>query len=258
MLFEDSAKAMLTNYERDRLQLPSSSSLVSPPLAPLAPKEIDGKSGAEINASLSSGYRPALFTFLTSSLLLSGSACQAQLNLAYAAGTLDAANQFMGGTEMRSLVPHAGKLFAGNGYWEDQPGPEGYQNAQILVLSRAGGKWSVDTNFGPHALATSALSEVQFTTDEYGKRITPASILVASTWDTTGAVHVYTRNDTTNTWLNAQIDFNAPTARAWVKSEVLAPMSIRLPGSAMFLPEKTHMASSEGRTILFQDTSIGA
>jgi hypothetical protein len=30
----------------------------------------------------------------------------------------------MGGTEMRVLAGHAGKLYAGNGYWEDTPGPE--------------------------------------------------------------------------------------------------------------------------------------
>jgi hypothetical protein len=37
---------------------------------------------------------------------------------------------------MRVLAAHAGKLYAGNGYWEDQPGPEGPQGAEILVLVR--------------------------------------------------------------------------------------------------------------------------
>ncbi len=111
---------------------------------------------------------------------------------------------------MRSLVAHAGKLFAGNGYWEDQPGPEGYQNAQVLVLSQASGKWSIDTNFGSRALATSAMGEVQFTTDGYGNKVSPVSILVASTWDTSGAVNVYNRNDRTNTWLKTQLDFIPP------------------------------------------------
>src|SRR6516164_354867 len=51
-------------------------------------------------------------------------------------GSRDAAGRFMGGTEMRVLAAHAGRLYAGNGYWEDQPGPEGPQGAQILVLDR--------------------------------------------------------------------------------------------------------------------------
>jgi len=116
MFLEHSVRAILTKVERDNLQsAPSSLGRRQP-----APR-----------------YRVAFLSILASSLLLSGSVCQAQLNLSYSAGTLDATNHFMGGTEMRSLVPHAGKLFAGNGYWEDQPGPEGHQNAQILVLNQA-------------------------------------------------------------------------------------------------------------------------
>ena len=38
------------------------------------------------------------------------------------------------GTEMPVLTTHAGKLYGGNGYWEDQPGPEGLQGAEILTL----------------------------------------------------------------------------------------------------------------------------
>src|SRR5262249_49135153 len=47
----------------------------------------------------------------------------------------------LGGTEMRVLTTHAGKLYADNGYWEDQPGPEGLQGAEILLdtAGRAGG-----------------------------------------------------------------------------------------------------------------------
>ena len=35
---------------------------------------------------------------------------------------------------MPVLTTHAGKLYAGNGYWEAQPGPEGLQGAEILTL----------------------------------------------------------------------------------------------------------------------------
>ena len=58
--------------------------------------------------------------------------------VSFAPGSRDAAGHFMGGTEMRALVAHAGKLFAGNGYWMDEPGPEGRQAAQI---SRLGPAW---------------------------------------------------------------------------------------------------------------------
>jgi hypothetical protein len=45
--------------------------------------------------------------------------------ISFAAGSRDAAGRFAGGTEMRLLTAHAGRLYAGNGYWEDRPGPEG-------------------------------------------------------------------------------------------------------------------------------------
>src|SRR5215472_1554901 len=62
-------------------------------------------------------------------------------------GSRDAAGSFMGGTEMRVLAAHAGRLYAGNGYWEDQPGSEGPQGAQILVLDGPGARWRVDHGF---------------------------------------------------------------------------------------------------------------
>src|SRR5437660_50534 len=67
--------------------------------------------------------------------------------VSYAAGSRDEAGRFAGGTEMRLLVAHAGRLYAGNGYWEDRPGPEGPQDAQILVLDRQDGRWRFDDGF---------------------------------------------------------------------------------------------------------------
>lgn len=49
----------------------------------------------------------------------------------FTAGGRDAAGAFMGGTELRNLVACRGRLYAGNGYREDQPGEESRQGAQI-------------------------------------------------------------------------------------------------------------------------------
>src|SRR5690348_2659806 len=66
--------------------------------------------------------------------ILLGAACTAasgsargegDFQLSFAAGSTDAAGHFTGGTELRVLAVHGGKLYAGNGYWEDRPGPEG-------------------------------------------------------------------------------------------------------------------------------------
>src|SRR5438445_11089152 len=88
--------------------------------------------------------------------------------VSYAAGSRDEAGRFAGGTEMRLLVPHAGRLYAGNGYWEDRPGPEGLQGAQILVLDTPGGRWRVQHSFEQRLpggrrreLAVGALADVR-------------------------------------------------------------------------------------------------
>jgi hypothetical protein len=55
---------------------------------------------------------------------------QGGFEVSFVPGSRDDADRFMGGTEMRVLATHGGNLYAGNGYWEDQPGPEGLQGAQ--------------------------------------------------------------------------------------------------------------------------------
>jgi hypothetical protein len=76
---------------------------------------------------------------------------------------------------MRLLTAHAGRLYAGNGYWEDRPGPEGRQGAQILVLDRPSMPWQVDHAFEERLpngrwrdLAVGALAEANFATDSSG------------------------------------------------------------------------------------------
>jgi hypothetical protein len=136
--------------------------------------------------------------------------------VSFSPGSRDAAGHFMGGTEMRSLVAHAGRLFAGNGYWMDEPGPEGLQGAEILVLDRPGGPWRVDHAFedstsdgSPRHLAVGAMGEAHFATDGNGKPLAdPVSILVASTWDLTGEVKVFARDDATGAWTGTTLAYD--------------------------------------------------
>ncbi len=126
----------------------------------------------------------------------------------YVAGTRDTAGRFMGGTETRTLVAHGGKLFAGNGYWKDVPGPEGAPGAQVLVLDNPQAAWRVDASFDDilpggrrRHLAISALAEVTFRTDGQGRPLpAPRTALLASTWDVTGTRTVFVRDDATGTW----------------------------------------------------------
>lgn len=133
-------------------------------------------------------------------------------------GSRDDAGRFMGGTEMRVLAAHAGRLYAGNGYWEDRPGPEGLQGAQILVLDGPAARWRVDQDFDermpngrPRDLAVSTLEEVTFATDGSGARLpAPVSLLIAANWDLTGTARVFSRDDATGAWTAASLAQGRP------------------------------------------------
>src|SRR5207244_558463 len=124
----------------------------------------------------------------------------------------------MGGTEMRVLAGHAGRLYAGNGYWEDRPGPAGPQGAQILVLDAPGARWCVDHGFDermadgrPRDLAVSTLEEVTFATDGSGARLpAPVSVLIAANWDLTGTARAFTRDDASGAWAAASLAHGRP------------------------------------------------
>ena len=128
--------------------------------------------------------------------------------VSYTAGEHDAAGRFMGGTELRNLSAHGGRLYAGNGYWMDRPGPEGRQPAQILVLDNPAAQWRVErsldermANGRPRHLAVSALIGMTFSTDHTGRPLLRAvSMLFAGTWDLSGASQVMSRNDATGAW----------------------------------------------------------
>jgi len=137
----------------------------------------------------------------------------------YVAGTRDGAGRFMGGTETRTLVAHDGKLFAGNGYWKDMPGPEGTPGAQVLVLDGPGTPWRVDASFDDllpgrrqRHLAVSAMAEATFRTDGQGRALpAPRPVLLASTWDVTGTRTVFVRDDATGTWSGTALAQDRPT-----------------------------------------------
>jgi len=124
----------------------------------------------------------------------------------------------MGGTELRNLAVHKGKLFAGVGYWEDRPGFEGPQGAAILVLDGPTAPWRLEHVFDARMpngrmrdFAISALQSVHFATDRSGAALpAPVSILLASSWDRTGTDAVFSRDDATGTWTATTLSQDPP------------------------------------------------
>ena len=166
-------------------------------------------------------------------------------------GSLDPANVFLGGTEGRQFASkNAGQiiaqLFWGNSYWNDTPGVEGQQNAQIAVLNGPeyqGNEWTVDTSLGatglPNyqvangttsfcpsdntkcALAVSALQNITFQYDNGGNTgLNVQAMVAASWWEGTSTVvcsgqtpvYVFVRNNTDNLWYQTLLLCDTGTA----------------------------------------------
>jgi len=65
----------------------------------------------------------------------------------YFPGLRDAQGQFMGGTEAMWLAGFQGRLYAGIGYGQDQPGEDPRPGAQILCKDTDAGAWRVHHAF---------------------------------------------------------------------------------------------------------------
>jgi poly(A) polymerase len=133
-------------------------------------------------------------------------------NASFRAGCPDPAGNETGGSELMHLVGHDGMLFAAVGYWEDTAniyygGTNASQGwAQILRLSGPNAKWAVDLTM-TGVVRPEILKSVTFTTNATGVPLShPVNLLLAGgCLGGTGGVNVYTRNDSTGTWVASKI-----------------------------------------------------
>jgi len=136
----------------------------------------------------------------------------------YFPGTRDAEGQFMGGTEAMWLAGFQGRLYAGIGYGQDQPGEDPQPGAQILRKDAADAPWRVDQVFGPGSMRIEALVPVSFGTDYTGKKLDePVGMLIASSSDTRRGDHevaVWTRASAESGWQYSRIAAGYLGARA--------------------------------------------
>ena len=138
----------------------------------------------------------------------------------YTPGTEDRHGQFMGGTETMRLAAHNGMLFAGNGFWTDQPGSDPQPGAQILVKRGPNEAWEVERSF-PGALRINCMEPVTFTTDSTGKRLPkPVELLLADAGlieaRNRGPLRVWVRDDKAQEWVESAVTDRA--ARAYVRA----------------------------------------
>lgn len=167
--------------------------------------------------------------------------------VSYSSGFSDVNGHFVGGTQIRSAVTHyicngctipvtgatcspasvtwvsaksgCAVVFAGNGYWFDQWGPEGPQHPQVLALATPLGAWGQDVSLTGGILACGScfavveeMGDHTFTTNATGP-ITPVEVAMASTQNASNA-KVYLRDDTTGTWSNNTVTACTGTCQA--------------------------------------------
>jgi hypothetical protein len=126
-------------------------------------------------------------------------------------GSYDANGEFLGGTEMEEIASHSGRLFAGNGYWKDDPGTDPVKGAQILVKDSASAPWRQDFHFGPDYLTVESLASVTLTTDFNGATLPqPLSLLLAGPQPIVPPYRasVWSRNDSNGAWTEMPLATN--------------------------------------------------
>jgi acetyl esterase/lipase len=139
----------------------------------------------------------------------------------FQAGTRDNRGRFMGGTETMRLAAHDGKLFAGIGYWTDQPGSDPSPGAQILVKRGPDAAWELDRSF-PGAMRVNCMEPVTFTTDGAGRPLAkPVKLLLADAArnegpNRGGVLSVWVRDDEKQTWVESRV--TASSKRAYIRA----------------------------------------
>lgn len=117
------------------------------------------------------------------------------------AGDLDANGKLITGTEIDFLVPHQGRLYAGNCLWmeTDKSVPKA---CQILVLDSPKAQWRIDHEFPVSSVMSrcSVLKEITFATDGRGQAIAPVALLLAVPDAPRATLKVFCRDDATGEW----------------------------------------------------------
>ncbi len=117
------------------------------------------------------------------------------------AGDRDANGKLITGTEIDFLVPHQGRLFAGNCLWKETD-PTIPKACQILVLDSPKSQWRIDHEFAVSSMMMrcSVLKEITFTTDGQGRAIAPVALLLAVPDAPRATLKVFCRDDATGEW----------------------------------------------------------
>ena len=175
--------------------------------------EVQGITNAGLNRTRS--IRVRKYRILGGNQQVANDEGEAGFRLSFLAGGLDPGGSFLGGTEIRALAAFDGKVFAGNGYWNElaEGTQDPYHGAQVLVLDRSDGLWRLDREFTmadgktPELLGLSFLEPVTFVTDHRGEKL-KSEVRVLTTGGF-GRQTLYLRESGKSDWIDTAPDKDA-------------------------------------------------
>jgi len=131
-------------------------------------------------------------------------------------GYRDQNGKLVTGTEIDFLVPHQGRLYAGNCLARESD-PAVPKACQILVLDSPKGQWRVDREFTVSSvmMRCSVLQEITFATDGRSQAIAPVALLLAVPEASRGTLQVFCRNDATGDWSPSAVGTAGVSIRAF-------------------------------------------
>lgn len=139
-------------------------------------------------------------------LLMAFSSQSQNWSNAFIPAQYDVNGKYLGGTEVMSLTPHKGKLYAATSYVCDLDNST-YDLAggtPVLVLDSANGQWRQDILFSG-ILLIPPLKEIIFTKDYLGNTIQPDTLLITGPNNNKKHLFIYTKNDVTGEWIKDSI-----------------------------------------------------
>lgn len=119
----------------------------------------------------------------------------------YPTGSTDANGQVMYGIQMMYLVPHEGKLYAGNGTQGETETDRYPKAAQVLVLDGPRASWRVEKQFTTDSPRLNSLKSFPFETDGKGRSIPRETLLIAAAGNRGKSFSAFVRDDATGNWI---------------------------------------------------------
>ncbi len=147
-----------------------------------------------------------LFFFSIGLLLIASSSKSQSWSNEFVPGQYDSNGKYLGGTEVMSLTPHKGKLYAATSYVCDKYYAT-YDLAggtPILVLDSANAEWKQDVLFTDNLLIPS-LKEIIFTKDYQGNTIQPDTLLITGPNNKKDHIFIYVKDDATGNWIKDSV-----------------------------------------------------